>query len=104
MVGMRSDIQAHFATQSTGWGSTYHAHPVAMACAYATLKHMIDSDVMGNVEKMGKVGAHIYLVCTIVYSVFIKLCKYICTSINVQHTPKINDIVLTFIATITQQR
>jgi 4-aminobutyrate aminotransferase-like enzyme len=55
MVGVRTDIKNHFDTISSGWGSTYHAHPVAMACAHATLKHMIDTDLLGHVEKMGVV-------------------------------------------------
>ena len=24
-----------------GWGATYHAHPVALACAYETVKYML---------------------------------------------------------------
>lgn len=52
MVGVSSKIKAYFDTVSPGWGSTFHAHPVATNCAYATLKHMIDTDLMGHVAKM----------------------------------------------------
>ena len=38
---VRQNIKDHFWTNPVGWGATYHAHPVAMACAYETLKHML---------------------------------------------------------------
>ena len=29
------------ADAKVGWGATYHAHPVALACAYETVKYML---------------------------------------------------------------
>jgi taurine---2-oxoglutarate transaminase len=38
-----------------GWGSTYQAHPVAMACAYENVKYLIKNDVVGHVERLSPV-------------------------------------------------
>jgi taurine---2-oxoglutarate transaminase len=35
-----------------GWGSTYQAHPVAMACAYENVKYLIKNDVVGHVQRL----------------------------------------------------
>jgi len=51
MVGVRQKIKDHFWKNPVGWGATYHAHPVAMACAYETVKHMLKEDILGNVKK-----------------------------------------------------
>jgi len=45
-VVMRAPLQEYFQTTPLGWGSTFHAHPVAMACAYECLKHMIEHDMV----------------------------------------------------------
>jgi len=50
VVGMRQSIKDYFWEHPTGWGSTFQAHPVAMACGYASLKHMIDIDLLGHVK------------------------------------------------------
>lgn len=52
MVGVRQKIKDHFWKNPVGWGATYHAHPVAMACAYETLKFMLKEDILGNVNKL----------------------------------------------------
>ena len=39
VVGMRRYLHDHFRQEPLGWGSTYHAHPVALACAYEAIKH-----------------------------------------------------------------
>jgi len=52
MVAMRSHIQEHFRTNPLGWGSTFHAHPVAMACAYECIKHMITNDLVGHANSL----------------------------------------------------
>lgn len=39
-----------FEDKPLGWGSTYASHPVAMACAYETIKHLLKNDVVGHVN------------------------------------------------------
>lgn len=56
MVGVSSPIKNYFDKTSPGWGSTFHAHSVALACAFATMKHMVDHDVVGHVQKMDGVS------------------------------------------------
>jgi len=51
VVGVRQHIKDFFWRSPVGWGSTFQAHPVALACGYATLKHIIDSDLLGHVQK-----------------------------------------------------
>ncbi|CAK9078798.1 unnamed protein product [Durusdinium trenchii] len=41
MVGVRQKIKNYFWEKPVGWGATYHAHPVAVACAYETVKYML---------------------------------------------------------------
>jgi adenosylmethionine-8-amino-7-oxononanoate aminotransferase len=50
VVGVRQKIKDFFWTHPTGWGSTFQAHPVALACGYASLKHMLDRDLLGHVQ------------------------------------------------------
>ena len=57
MMACRQHLFEAFEDKSIGWGSTYQAHPVAMACAYETLKWMIQEDVMGNVQKLEPIMA-----------------------------------------------
>ncbi|CAJ1364119.1 unnamed protein product, partial [Effrenium voratum] len=52
MVGVRQKIKDHFWTNPVGWGATYHAHPVAMACAYETLKHMLKAKILEHVQSL----------------------------------------------------
>ena len=52
MVAMSKDIMEFFREQPVGWGSTYHAHPVAMACAYECVKHMVVHDLVGNAARL----------------------------------------------------
>mmetsp|Transcript_77282 Transcript_77282/g.216004 ORF Transcript_77282/g.216004 Transcript_77282/m.216004 type:complete len:531 (+) Transcript_77282:83-1675(+) len=42
MVGVRDHIKRYFHDNPLGWGATYHAHPVAMACAYESVKYLIE--------------------------------------------------------------
>jgi taurine--2-oxoglutarate transaminase len=42
MVGVRENIKRWFHDNPLGWGATYHAHPVAMACAYESVKYLIE--------------------------------------------------------------
>eukprot|EP00928_Gymnodinium_smaydae_P015220 TRINITY_DN1558_c0_g1_i1.p2 TRINITY_DN1558_c0_g1~~TRINITY_DN1558_c0_g1_i1.p2 ORF type:complete len:243 (+),score=42.11 TRINITY_DN1558_c0_g1_i1:637-1365(+) len=49
MVGVRQPIKDFFEKTAIGWGATYHAHPTALACAYETVKYMLDQDFEGKV-------------------------------------------------------
>lgn len=52
MVGCRQYLKDFFHDQPLGWGATYHAHPVAMACGYEVLKHTIEHDLPGNAKRL----------------------------------------------------
>jgi adenosylmethionine-8-amino-7-oxononanoate aminotransferase len=52
MVACRKHIMEAFEDMPLGWGSTYQAHPVAMACAYETVKYLIKNDVVGHVQRL----------------------------------------------------
>jgi adenosylmethionine-8-amino-7-oxononanoate aminotransferase len=57
MVAMSSELQAFFKDNPIGWGSTYQSHPVALACAYECVKHMLKDDILGNVQRLEPVRA-----------------------------------------------
>lgn len=50
MVGVSEPIKQHFNTNPLGWGATYHAHPVSLACAYECIKHLVKEDFPGQVQ------------------------------------------------------
>lgn len=52
MTACRQHIMEAFEDKPLGWGSTYAAHPVAMACAYENVKHLIKEDVIGHVQRL----------------------------------------------------
>jgi len=52
MVGLRQKIKDYFWKNPIGWGATYHAHPVSVACAYETIKYMVDKDILGHVQSL----------------------------------------------------
>jgi len=52
MVACSSEMQAFFEDHPLGWGSTYQAHPVALACAYASIKHMLEHNIVGGVAEI----------------------------------------------------
>ena len=52
MVAMRSDIHEWARDTPVGWGSTFQAHPVAVACAYACVKHMLETDLVGHAASL----------------------------------------------------
>jgi len=52
LVGVRQNIKDYFMKNAVGWGATYHAHPVALACAYETVKFMLKEDILSNVQKL----------------------------------------------------
>jgi adenosylmethionine-8-amino-7-oxononanoate aminotransferase len=53
-VGMRDHVADHFRENPVGGGSTYNAHPVPLASAYAALKYMVKNDVVGHAKRMEK--------------------------------------------------
>jgi len=52
MCAVNKKIMETFEEKSIGWGSTYQAHPVAMACAYENVKYLIKQDIIGNVQRL----------------------------------------------------
>jgi len=52
MVAMRQELHEHFRSTTCGWGSTYHAHPVALACAYECVKHLVKHDLVGHAARL----------------------------------------------------
>jgi len=55
LVAVRTEIKEFFDKHPIGTGTTYNAHPTALASSYAYLQEMIRQDVVGNVKKMEKV-------------------------------------------------
>merc|ERR1712070_651037 len=51
-VGMRQPIKEFFDENTLGWGATYQAHPVAMACGYEVMKHIIKEDLIGHAKSL----------------------------------------------------
>jgi adenosylmethionine-8-amino-7-oxononanoate aminotransferase len=51
VVGCRQKIKDFFWQKPIGWGSTFQGHPVALACGYESLKHFLDKDLLGHVQK-----------------------------------------------------
>lgn len=54
-VGVREHIMDFFRTTPLGYGSTFQAHPVSMACAYSVVKYLVDHDIVGHAANMEKV-------------------------------------------------
>jgi adenosylmethionine-8-amino-7-oxononanoate aminotransferase len=52
MMACRKHIMYAFEDKPLGWGSTYQAHPVAMACAYENIKYLINEDILGHVQEL----------------------------------------------------
>jgi len=55
MTACRRHIMEAFEDKPLGWGSTYQAHPVALAAAYETVKYLVKEDVIGNVQRLAPV-------------------------------------------------
>lgn len=51
-VACSTPIQDFFRTNPLGYGATYQAHPVALACGYEVVKHIIKEDVLGHVQAL----------------------------------------------------
>eukprot|EP00978_Attheya_sp_CCMP212_P013977 scaffold35341_cov52-Attheya_sp.AAC.2 len=52
MTACNADIMEFFEDKALGWGSTYQAHPVALACAYENIKHLLKEDIIGRVKQL----------------------------------------------------
>jgi len=55
MTACSKDILDHFDETPLGWGSTYQAHAVAMACAYENVKYLMEQNIVGRVQKLAPV-------------------------------------------------
>jgi len=51
MVSCRKPIMDYFEKNALGWGSTFHAHPMNCAVGYACVKHMLETDLLGHINK-----------------------------------------------------
>jgi taurine---2-oxoglutarate transaminase len=52
MTACSEEIMTYFDDKPLGWGSTYQAHPVALAAAYETVKYIIQNDIVGCVARI----------------------------------------------------
>lgn len=52
LTACRKHIMEGFEDKPLGWGSTYAAHPVAMACAYENVKHLLKENIVGHVQEI----------------------------------------------------
>jgi len=51
-VAMRQPIKEFFESNPLGWGATYQAHPVALACAYECMKYMLEFQVTEHAKAL----------------------------------------------------
>ena len=52
MTACRQEIMDFFDNVPLGYGSTYQAHPVAMAAAYESVKYLLKENIIGHVQTM----------------------------------------------------
>jgi len=52
MTACNAEIMDFFEDKPLGWGSTYQAHPVAMAVAYENIKYLIENNIVGRSANM----------------------------------------------------
>jgi taurine--2-oxoglutarate transaminase len=52
MTACNEEIMEFFEDVPLGWGSTYQAHPVALAVAYENIKYLLQHDIVGRVKNM----------------------------------------------------
>jgi taurine--2-oxoglutarate transaminase len=57
MTACTEEIMRFFDDKPLGWGSTYQAHPVAMAAAYENVKYILQQDLVGRVQRMAPMFA-----------------------------------------------
>ena len=51
MTAVSPEIMEFFEDKPIGWGSTYQAHPVAMAAAYENVKYLVKNNIVGRAQK-----------------------------------------------------
>eukprot|EP00339_Tiarina_fusa_P004837 CAMPEP_0117013568 /NCGR_PEP_ID=MMETSP0472-20121206/11171_1 /TAXON_ID=693140 ORGANISM="Tiarina fusus, Strain LIS" /NCGR_SAMPLE_ID=MMETSP0472 /ASSEMBLY_ACC=CAM_ASM_000603 /LENGTH=508 /DNA_ID=CAMNT_0004716913 /DNA_START=15 /DNA_END=1541 /DNA_ORIENTATION=- len=52
MTAVNEEIMEFFEDKAIGWGSTYQAHPVAMAVAYENVKYLLQNNIVGRCQKL----------------------------------------------------
>ena len=52
MTACSEAIMIFFDDKPLGWGSTYQAHPVAMAASYENVKYILQQDIVGRVQDL----------------------------------------------------
>lgn len=52
MTACNEKIMKFFDDKPLGWGSTYQAHPVALAVAYETIKYILQNNIVGRVQQV----------------------------------------------------
>jgi adenosylmethionine-8-amino-7-oxononanoate aminotransferase len=52
MTACTEELMEYFEDTPLGWGSTYQAHPVAMAVAYENVKYLLKNNIVGRVQQM----------------------------------------------------
>jgi len=55
MTACTEEIMQFFDDKPLGWGSTYQAHPVAVAAAYEAVKHILKADIVGHVQTLAPI-------------------------------------------------
>lgn len=55
MTACNAEIMEFFEEKPLGWGSTYQAHPVALAVAYENIKYLLQNNVVGRAKNMAPV-------------------------------------------------
>jgi len=55
LVGVREKIRQWFLTNPLGWGATYQAHPVAVACAYECVEFTLKNQLPQRAKKLQSV-------------------------------------------------
>ena len=55
MAACSEKIMDFFEDKPLGYGSTYQAHPVALASAYENVKYLLQNDIVGQVQKLSTV-------------------------------------------------
>jgi len=52
MTACSQELMEFFDDKPLGYGSTYQAHPVALACAYENIKYLLQNDIIGRVQQI----------------------------------------------------
>lgn len=55
MTACSEEIMNFFEDKPLGWGSTYQAHPVAIATAYEAVKFIVQNDIVGRVQRLAPI-------------------------------------------------